>query len=89
MKERIIQSLEGKGTILEQYEDGKVFAIHFVMPGESKWADGVHGYVLVDGDTPLGKDYSNGKGTAAHQPQSLDEYLAFHRRKGGSLDGHK
>ena len=87
MKERILQSLQGKATILEQYEDGSVFGIHFVMPGKSRWADGVHGYVLVNGDAVCGKDYSDGKASTSNQPQTLAEYVAFHKRPGGSLDG--
>lgn len=86
MKERILQSLEGKATVLERYEKGSVFGVHFVMPGQSRWADGIHGYVLIDGDTVLGKDYSNGKGSTYNKPQKLTEYLEFHRRPGGSLD---
>ena len=92
MKERILQSLQGKATILEQYEDGTVFGVHFVQPSQSShWPDGLHGYVLVDGDRVCGKDYDSGvKGVATMtsiKPETLAQYVAFHKRPGGSLDG--
>ena len=75
MKEKILESLKGKGTILEQIEDEKFFGIHFTMPGDSRWEDGIHGYLLMEGDVCRGKAYSNGKASTNDRPMTLNEYI--------------
>jgi len=49
MKERILQSLQGKAEILEQI-DNEIFAVHYFFNGQ-------HGYAAIKGEQVIGKEY--------------------------------
>jgi hypothetical protein len=77
MKERILESLKAKSgiEILEQHEEGDVFAVHYRWAGKSRWDGQVHGYACVKGEKVLGKANCDGSGSTASQPMPLSEFL--------------